>query len=41
MTELQEPLEEGTNAVHRLRRSRMYLGEDGNGGHVQVLAPGI
>jgi len=36
VAEFQKSLQEGTNVyVHRLRRLRMYLGEDGNGRNVQ------
>jgi len=35
VAEFQKSLQEGTNVIHHLRRLRMYLGEDGNGGNVQ------
>jgi len=39
VTEFQKPLQEETNAIHRLRRLRMHLEEERNGGNVQLQVP--
>jgi len=39
MAEFQEPLQKGTNAIHRLNRFRIHLGKNGNGGNVQPQVP--
>jgi len=39
IAEFQESLQEGMNAIHRLRQLRMNLGEDGNGENVQPQVP--